>query len=332
MANESGQPLIDKNSSGKDRKWRERKIKNIDLAEIMEEIGISENKALRVMNCAETLIFMKDLQNADQLHLKQAFFCKNKLCPICSWRKSLLNAHQLAEVIAVASDMHPTARLLMLTLTLKNCDGASIKQSLNTLNEGWRKMLKYKAIKNVVIGYFKSLEITYNAKSDSFHPHLHILLMVKASYFGNNYINQPKWAELWQRATGVTYTPIIDIRTAYTKDKNGKKQKITNLKTQNPRQTINEVTKYISKPLGAYKPDELDRNTKLKTVYALLVGLKRKKHIAYGLLFRDIHNQLHKEDADCDLIVIDDDNDGDGKNALEIVARWNWARYNYYID
>lgn len=330
MVNEKGQPLEDRTAYGKNRKWKERKLSNIELGNIMESIGLSNFE--HVHQCAEVLTFsVTDVSNGNRnLKLKQAWFCKNKLCPICSWRKSLFNAHQLSEVLEVAFERYPTARLLMITLSLKNCTGDDIRDSIDLLNKGWRKMLKYKVVKTIMIGYFKSVEITYNAKTDTYHPHLHILAMVPSNYFTKNYVKHDDWVALWKKATLVSYTPVVDVRTAYHKI-NGKKIPIKSVTPKTTKKVVSEVTKYVSKPLGAHKLK--DMNKKQKVVYELLKGLKKKKHVVYGLLFREIHKELHgnKDDENSDLINFNEE-ENNGSGFLEIVARWNWQRYNYYID
>lgn len=49
--------LIDKNKNGKDRKWRERKLKSIELAERLEKLGYRSFE--RVYQCAEVLKFIE---------------------------------------------------------------------------------------------------------------------------------------------------------------------------------------------------------------------------------------------------------------------------------
>ena len=41
----------------------------------------------------------------------------------------------------------------------------------------------------------------------------HVVLVVKPSYFTSRYyLSQARWTELWKRATGIDYTPIVDVR------------------------------------------------------------------------------------------------------------------------
>lgn len=72
--------LLDKNSKGKNRDWRGRKIMSLKLADVFENLGYKKSMIERIQSCGEVLSFIR--QNDDSLKLYQAYFCKNKLCPV----------------------------------------------------------------------------------------------------------------------------------------------------------------------------------------------------------------------------------------------------------
>ena len=99
------QQFKDINVNGKDRRWKERKLQNIELGRRLEVLGY---KAFaRVYQCAEVLKFLK--QPDGSLKLNQAWFCKSKLCPMCNWRRSMKYGAQLGQIIDVALKRHPKA-------------------------------------------------------------------------------------------------------------------------------------------------------------------------------------------------------------------------------
>ena len=53
------------------------------------------------------------------------------------------------------------------------------------------------------------------------HPHFHVLLLVKPSYFTRDYIKQLKWQQEWMDAARLDYPPIVDVRSAKTSSGNG---------------------------------------------------------------------------------------------------------------
>ncbi|RCW15961.1 protein rep, partial [Streptococcus gallolyticus] len=113
--------LLDKNKKGKDRNWRGRKILSLKLADIFKELGYKETLVERVSSCGDVLRFVR-LEDGT-LKLYQAYFCKNKLCPMCNWRRSMKYAYQTSQIVDEAIKEQPKGRFLFLTLTVKNVPG-----------------------------------------------------------------------------------------------------------------------------------------------------------------------------------------------------------------
>lgn len=57
-----GEILVDKNSRGKERDWRGRKILSLKLADIFKELQYKKTFVERVISCGDTLQF---IQNQD---------------------------------------------------------------------------------------------------------------------------------------------------------------------------------------------------------------------------------------------------------------------------
>ena len=75
---------------------------------------------------------------------------------------------------------------LFLTLTVPNCTGYDLPETIDNLQYGFRRLLQMKKFKNAVKGYFKALEVTINKKrfcTAMYHPHYHVILAVDKSYF-----------------------------------------------------------------------------------------------------------------------------------------------------
>ncbi|EOT38030.1 protein rep, partial [Enterococcus columbae] len=203
------QEFKDVSKTGKDRKWKERKLQNIEYAKRLETLGY---KAFaNAYQCAEVLKF-KELEG--QLRLHQAWFCKSKLCPICNWRRSMKYGVQLGQIIDVAREREPKAKFIFLTLTVKNVSGEKLGEELTNLTKSFDRLFRRAKVKKAVIGYLRAIEVTYNAERDDYHPHIHVLLMVKASYFKKTeyYISQDEWTTMWQQSAKLDYKPIVDVR------------------------------------------------------------------------------------------------------------------------
>jgi plasmid rolling circle replication initiator protein Rep len=128
---------------------------------------------------------------------------------------------------------YPKVSWLHLTLGVQNCNITSLRDTLKLMNAAWKRVSELKKFPG--IGYFKSLEIT-RGSDGSAHPHFHILLMVKSSYFSRNYINQKEWIEIWKKALRADYDPTAHIQSI--KDISG---------SDNLLNAIKEVVKYSVK-------------------------------------------------------------------------------------
>ena len=135
-----GEIFKDNSKSGKDRQWKERKLNNINLAKAFEELEykISEN----VFSCAEILRYK---QQADgSLKLYQTWFCKNKLCPICNWRRAMKYSYQTSLIVDEAIKRFPKGRFLFLTLTVKNVVGEELNQAMSEMTKAFNRLTRYK--------------------------------------------------------------------------------------------------------------------------------------------------------------------------------------------
>lgn len=66
------QILVDKNSKGKERDWRGRKISSLKLSEVFQSLDYKDTIVERVTSCAEALRFIK--QPDGRLKLLPSFF------------------------------------------------------------------------------------------------------------------------------------------------------------------------------------------------------------------------------------------------------------------
>lgn len=318
MTEVKNQVFQDISKTGKDRKWRERKLKNIELAGQLDILGYRSFE--RVYQCAEVLKFVEQSDGTKKLY--QSYFCKNKLCALCNWRRSMKYSYQASKIVEEAMVRQPKGRFLFLTLTVKNVTGQELNQSMTDILRGFNRLMKYKKVDKNLIGFLRATEVTYSKELDSYHPHLHVLLMVKPGYFRSkdDYLKQEEWTELWQKAMKLDYTPLVDIRAVKADKGKGLKGAIL------------ETAKYPVKPF-----DVTDEKTgftdqeKLQIVDDMLTGLHRKRQIGFGKLFKEIKKDLDFDDLeDGNLVQTGEDKDGTS-SGREIVAIWNWERKNYYL-
>lgn len=282
------QILKDKNKKGKDKNWRGRKLLSLKLADIFNELGYKKTLVECVASCGDTLHFMR--REDGSLRLYQAYFCKNKLCPMCNWRRSMKYSYQTSRIVDEAIKQQPKGRFLFLTLTVKNVKGKKLNETISQLTQSFDRLFRRAKVQKNLIGYLRSVEVTHNEEEDTYHPHIHVLMMVKSSYFKTklDYITQEEWGNLWSQSLKVDYVPMVDIRAV--------KETGKGLKG-----AILETAKYPIKPI------KLDVENK-QVVDDLYNGLYRKRQLGYGGLFKEIKKQLALDDVENgDLILTSDD-------------------------
>lgn len=312
MKKENGQgvALKDISKKGKDRNWRGRKVVSLKLAEVFDYLGYRDSLISRVRTCGDVLRFIQ--LPDDSLKLYQAYFCKNKLCPMCNWRRSMKYSAQVGRIIDEAVVREPKGRFLFLTLTLKNVRGVELDKTLKDLSKGFGYLMKYKKVAKNMLGFVRSIEVTYNEKDGTYHPHIHVLLFVKSSYFqGGQYLSQEEWTNLWQKAMKLDYTPIVDIRAV--KD-TGKGIKGAAL----------EVAKYPMKPMDI----SLDKADVVEDLYQ---GTYKKRQIGFGGIFKEIRKQLMLDDLENGDLVQTEQDKVDMTIGQKMVARWSASKADYIL-
>ena len=303
--------LKDINKKGKDNNWKERKKDNLNLADSYKRLG--DKKYYRVLDCSTFLEF--GVTKSSDLKLLQANFCKVRLCPMCAWRRSLKIFGQVSKVMDHVEENY-NYRYIFLTLTVKNCYSQDLKATLDLMTSAFNKMNQRKAFKKAIKGYFRSLEITYNKKDDTYHPHFHLILAVNKSYFTDKdyYLSQENWTRLWKESLQVDYTPVVDVRRVKSKDKNFSK-------------VIAETAKYTvkSEDFLIHKEDgKIDEALTDEVVATLDKALHRKRLVSFGFLFKEIHRQLKLDDAENGDLKKTDNEDELRDDLTDIILRYQW--------
>lgn len=308
--------ILQDRKNGKNRPWLPKKIRSMKVAESMHRTAVTEldhKRANRIWWCASYLAFLISLETGEK-KLKDADFCRDRMCPTCQWRKSMKVFNQVSRIMDRVQEEQPELVPVFLTLTLRNCTGDKLSETLDNVFQGWNRFTCRDKIKRIVQGWFRALEITYNRDEDTYHPHLHIILLVDKGYFkGKDYMHTTEWVQMWRKSMKLDYDPICDIRKVkYTKGKH---------------KPVAEVAKYTLKDTE-FVTDDNDLTDKLVSV--LSKSLRGRRLFALGGLLKQIAQQIGIEElAEGSLIDIDDaDFREDMATAIELY-RWNMGLCNY---
>lgn len=213
--------LEDKSSTGKVRPWAKKKKNNAILEKIYRGLSSAVgdyyyNKAERLHNCASVLVFNQLEDNSLQhLQLDHMESCRVRLCPMCAWRRTLKigsHARRIFTYMETDAEYKDKYTYLFLTLTVPNCVGAELTNTIDLLMTAFARLMDKREVKKVVKGFYRGLEVTHNhnagSKSyDTYHPHFHVILVVEKSYLEQRkpergYITQQQWKMFWAEALG----------------------------------------------------------------------------------------------------------------------------------
>ena len=300
-----GKILQDYSTSGRKRPWRERKIQSKLLAGtylyLNKLTGIPDYKfkSIRVNECGEYLKFKEcPAGHREGQKLVSANFCRDRLCPLCQWRRAMKLAYQVNTVCHLALLEQPGLKFLFLTLTTKNVKAENLGAVIDQLNYAFKELIKRKEVKQVVEGYFRAIEVTYNSNREDYHPHFHVILAVKPSYFQRYYyIRQSRWVELWKQALKVNYSPIVHIERIKSRKK-GDKPQIEQDNEEYMRamsRAVAETAKYSVKPED-YISEDIESVSNI--VLTLSDALKGRRLISYGGILLEQRKKLNTDDVE----------------------------------
>lgn len=297
----TGEILKDYSSTGKERPWKLHKQENLQLVKIYKTARekninlITDSRLFDLEHCADTLLFAENAEGKKKL--KSANFCRLRLCPMCQWRRSLKMFGQVQTITDKILERDKSTRFLFATFTVKNVDAENLETCINILNNKFLYLVSRnktfapaKKLKQNLLGYLKAVEVTYNTKDKTYHPHLHVIFAVKSTFFKNkqNYMTKKEWINLWQQALGVDYKPQTDIRAI----------KFGTAKA------VAEVAKYPVKtaPILSLPDDEA-----VEVLKTLTLSLNKKRFVSYGGIFKTIKQELKLQDVETDKDLVNTD-------------------------
>lgn len=335
--------LHDLRPNGTERPWAKWKRETQGLADIYEVLGCDPDnpqaahdldKARRVSECANYTEFQRhdpDGQHSGPwLTLHTANFCRNRLCPMCGWRRSLKMGSQAREVVAEANRQKVSRdgvayKWLLVTFTVRNVTGPELGRTIDQIHKAAHNMAKTKRWKAAVKGWLRATEITHNtdvksASFDTFHPHLHFLLCVNSRYFKSaEYIPQKEWKAMWERAAGLNYDSQVNVKAVKDLENDPTKESKTSLGG-----ALAEVTKYVCKPQGVVTWENPEMA--VRTVLVLDRMLDGRRLTSWGGVLKEAAAKLKLDSIETgDLVHVESESEDKDANAIADYVAFNWS-------
>lgn len=239
-----------------------------------------KERADRIMSCG-TFIELKNMKKT--LKISSGNFCHDKYCSLCQRIRRTKRYAQMLNVLNVLrerGEIYPEDnpnRLIvgMVTLTQKNVPVAELGAEIDTLSKAIKRLTQTVTWTRAIHGYAKSMEITYNKTTRTFHPHFHFLVI----WNKDQLLHSAKIQELWKRSLRADYFPQCDIREAYGLN--------ANLKS-----IISECLKYNIKE--AKKGDEpLYKDLSLSEFQKFIEAIRGRRFVSYGGIIANVRKELN---------------------------------------
>lgn len=259
-------------------KFINKKKKNPKFSSYIEPL-VSKKLTERIKECGDFLQMLSDL-SLENSKLHKASFCGNRFCPMCSWRVACKDSLEIS-ILMEHLRKEESKEFIFLTLTTPNVKGADLDSSIKNYNRAFQRLMQRKEVGNIVKGYIRKLEVTYNSDKtsksyDTYHPHFHVVLAVNRSYFTDKkyYINHDRWLNLWREATGDFSITQVDVRKAKANDY----------------KEVYELAKYSA------KDTDYLINREVFTVF--YKALKGKQVLVFSGLFKEAHKMYQNGELD----------------------------------
>lgn len=207
------------------------------VSQLYNAVG-DRRHAEQIMNCASEIMINKDHEYSE------TWFCKDKWCPVCQWKKS---REIYAKLIQIVERMKDDYKFIFLTFTVPNVSGSELLSKSKQMNRAFSQMINRSNgfFRDNFKGAFRTMEVTYNSDRKDFHPHLHVIAAVSKDYFSSgSYVKQEDLLAYWRKIMKDPSITSVSMETiGYTK---------SGFKQRSIEKTVAEVAKYPFKDFDLY--------------------------------------------------------------------------------
>lgn len=257
-----------------------------------------QSKAIRCDNCSKVIVWshQKHIDTGEErLKIKEKHSCHTRFCSCCCWDRQRKLSKLLYQALTELLE-RMKVRYLFTTFTVKNPDIVDLKETIQIMQGGFKTMVKTAKWKKSILGYCRILEITkpkVASQRGKIHPHFHVLTAVKPSYFSggsNLYLNKNDYAQMWQKALRVDYTPVCDVRIV--KPRQAVKGQVTEQQATSREAMVASVAEMIKYPM---KDTDLKRFTlnEFKLIEEQMRGIRA---INFGGILKEMNKIIAKID------------------------------------
>lgn len=130
------------------------------------------------MEACANLVSFTECQDCGTKRVKTASLCRDRVCPICNWR--LANKRWVSLYNALYSVSGTGIMFHFITLTVKNVRPDALSKTLMSMSRAWNRLLQRRMVKYYVMGWARSVEVTYEKETGLMHPHYHVIMITES--------------------------------------------------------------------------------------------------------------------------------------------------------
>lgn len=282
-----------------------------------------KKRGFKMKECSTTLVY-EYCPECEATVIKQVNLCRDRLCPVCNWRLSLKRYAEMLQIMErIEAEEYDCT---FLTLTIKNCKPKELSDKLKLLSVGWDRLCKRKLIKENVIGWAKSIEVTYNEEKREMHPHIHVILIWKKGMYNN--LLQLEIKQIWKDVLHIVYDPIIDLREIHNRDT----KKTHDEKVDEDR----KITKAILETFKYAVKDKSLMDMPLSDFRTFALQFTGHRLISFGGIFKEIRKEILMEEEKKEEIKEEENIilkcNRCSSTMKRYVARWSFADDRYITE
>jgi len=205
--------------------WR---VERTKVFEAMLELGFSNSRIARFSNCGAAAWLMVRKDDPSKFRVA-ANTCKDRFCKVCQ-------SSRTERIAANLSEQLEEGFFRFVTLTVRSTE-QTLEEQLDHLYDSFKRLRRSKWWKSRVDGGVAFLEITFNHRSNQWHPHLHCVV-------SSSFLQQQELSQHWHVASKDSF--IVDVRAI-----------------RNRHHVARYVVKYATKPIPAKVVFEKSRLTEM---------------------------------------------------------------------
>jgi hypothetical protein len=236
-------------------------------------------------------------------------YCNSRICHVCNRIRTAKMMAGYIEPLRGLGDLYFT------TLTIKNVKAQNLAETIEKMLKNMSNIIRVLREKRKInISGIRKIEITYNAKMDTYHPHFHILhnenvgdIMIDEWVKRNPTAKKKVWD--WKKKE------MVDIQTSKPVTKKGEDDK----------KFLNEIFKYATKFVVKDSKDRNIMNIYVPALDNILRALHTKRSVQSFGEIRKL--KIAEEEGEQELLsqeIIDIEE--------EIYKEWQWAAIDDIYD